>query len=163
MIGETCGDDDVLQERMTYQEVFDSVQGHLLNKKQPYLSRIIIIFDLQLLKQYTTQLLKKAPFNEGRVKASEIVAKSNHENDGKTLARTIRALFRHYQTFGGLPAETRGGKRNGSSYLDNGDVFQACRAWLVAQDVGTVTPNNFHEAVNESRRNTWSPCTGLLF
>jgi hypothetical protein len=159
LIGETCGDDDVLQERMTYQEVFDSVQGHLLNKKQPYLPRII--FDLHLfLKQYTAQLLKKAPFNEGRVKASEKVAKSNHlENDGKTLARRIRALFRHYQTFGGLPAETRGGKRN----LDNEDVFQTCRAWLVAQDVGTVTPNNFHEAVNESRRNTWSPCTGLLF
>ena len=147
MIGETYGDDDVLQERMTYQEVFDSVQGHLLNKKQLWLSRIIS--DLQLLRQYTAQLLKKPPFNEGRVKASEIVAKSNHvENDGKTLARRIRALFRHYRTFGGLPAETRGGKRNGSSYLDNEDVFQACRAWLIAQEVGTVTPNNFHEAIN---------------
>ena len=95
---------------MTYQEVFDSVQGHLLNKKQLYLPRIIS--DLQLLRQYTAQLLKKAPFNEGRAKASELVAKSNHlENDGKTLARRIRALFRHSQTFGCLPAETRGGKR----------------------------------------------------
>lgn len=71
------------------------------------------------------------------------------ENDGKTLARRIRALFRHYQTFGGLPAETRGGKRTGASYLDNEDVFQACRAWLVSQELGTVTPDGFHRAINQ--------------
>lgn len=148
LIGETCVDDDVLQERMTYQQVFDSVNAHLANKKQPYLPRIIS--DLQLLKEYTTQLLKKPPFHEGRVTASRSVAKTKHtENDGITLARRIRSLFRHYQTFGGLPVETRGGKRTGASYLDNEDVFQACRAWLVSQEVGTVTPDIFHRAIRD--------------
>jgi hypothetical protein len=56
-------------------------------------------------------------------------------------------LFRHYQTFGGLPVETRGGKRTGSSYLDNEDVFQRCRAWLLQQELGTVTPENFNVRV----------------
>jgi hypothetical protein len=132
---------------MTYQEVFNSVQLHLANQKQAYAPRTIS--DLQLLKQYTAQLLKKGEYHLGRVAASQLVAQSNHlENDGKTLARRIRALFRHYQTFGGLPAETRGGKRNGRSYLDNEDVFQACRAWLTSQELGTVIPDNFCIAVN---------------
>ena len=68
----------------------------------------------------------------GRLAASKLVAQSNHiENDGIALARRIRALLRHFKTFRGLPAETRGGKRKGSSYLDNEDVFQACKAWLL--------------------------------
>jgi hypothetical protein len=147
LIGETCGDDDALWERMTYQEVFDSVQGHLSNQKAPYAPRTFS--DLQLLKQYTAQLLKEGEFHLGRVAASLLVAQSNHlSNNGKTLARRIRALFRHYQTFGGLPAETRGGKRNGRSYLDNEDVFQACRAWLTSQELGTVTPDDFRLAIN---------------
>jgi hypothetical protein len=147
LIGETCGDDDVLQEHMTYQEVFDSVQGHLANQKAPYAPRTFL--DLQLLKQFTAQLLKKGEYYLGRVAASQLVAQSNHlHNDGKTLARRIRALFCHYQTFGGLPVETRGGKRNGRSYLDNEDVFQGCRAWLTSQELGTVNPDNFRLAIN---------------
>jgi hypothetical protein len=51
LIGETYGDDDALQERMTYQEVFDSVQLYLANQKQAYAPQTIS--DLQLLKQYT--------------------------------------------------------------------------------------------------------------
>ena len=51
LIGETCRDDDVLQELMTYKEVFESVQLHLAQKGQSYAPRTIS--DLQLLKQYT--------------------------------------------------------------------------------------------------------------
>ena len=147
LIGETCGDDDALQERMTYQEVFNSVQGHLSNQKALYAPRTFS--DLQLLKQFTTQLLKKGEHHLGRVAASQLVAQSNHlKNNGITLARRIRALFRHYQTFGGLPAKTRSGKRNGRSYLDNEDVFQACRAWLTSQELGTITLDDFRLAIN---------------
>jgi len=85
-----------------------------------------------------------------RIEASYLVARSSHEfNDGKTLARRIRGLFNHYRQFRGLPAETRRGKRKGTSYLDNEDVFQACRAWLTSQELGTVTPADFRRAVNE--------------
>jgi hypothetical protein len=130
LIGEACGDDDKLEELMTIREVFDSVQALLSYQKQPYAPRTFT--DLSLLKQYTAQMLKTGPYHLDKFKASRLVAQSNHiENDGKTLARRIRALFRHYQTFGGLPAETRGGKRTGTSYLDNEDVFQGCRGWLL--------------------------------
>ena len=122
LLGESCGDDDVLVEPMTVQEVFNSVQRLLSHQKQPYLPRTFN--DLSLLKQYTSQMLKEGLYHLDKFTASWLVAQSNHiKNDRMTLARRIRALFRHYQTFGGLPTETRGGKRKGSSYLDNKDVF----------------------------------------
>jgi hypothetical protein len=46
------------------------------------------------------------------------------------------------------PAKTRGGKRRGTLYLDNEDVFQAYRAWLIMQELGTVTPLDFRVAIN---------------
>jgi hypothetical protein len=68
LIGETCRDDDALYELMTYKEVFNSVQLHLANNKQLYAPRTIL--DLQLLKQYTAQLLKQGEYYLGRVAAS---------------------------------------------------------------------------------------------
>jgi hypothetical protein len=147
LIGEACGDDDMIEEPMSVQEVFIAVQSLLSDKKGLYAPRTFS--DLSLLKQYTTQMLKKGEYHLGQYAASRLVAQSNHiENDGKTLACRIRALFRHFKIFGGLPAETRGGKRKGSSYLDNKDVFQAYRAWLLQQELRTVTPDNFRVAIN---------------
>jgi hypothetical protein len=61
---------------------------------------------------------------KGRIKASLLVAESNHlTGDGKTLARKIRALFLYYRAYGSLPLETRGEKQKNRSYLDNKDVF----------------------------------------
>jgi hypothetical protein len=75
---------------------------------------------LSLLRQYTTQLLKKGDYRLGQLAASKLVAQSNHiKNDGATLARKIRALLRYFKTFKGLLAKTCRGKRKGSSYLDN--------------------------------------------
>ena len=51
LIGESCGDGDILEGPMTVQEVFDSVQRLLSYQKQPYAPRTF--FDLSLLKQYT--------------------------------------------------------------------------------------------------------------
>ncbi len=69
-------------------------------------------------------MLKKEPYYIDRFAASKLVVRSNHiKNDGNTLARRIRALFRHYTTFGSIPTKTRGSKRKGASYLDNKDVF----------------------------------------
>jgi hypothetical protein len=148
LIGEACGDSDLLDIPLTDQEVFDYVERLLFDKKAEYAPRTFL--DLSLLRQYTAQLLKKGDYRLGRLAASKLVAQSNHiENDGATLARRIRALLRHFKTFKGLPAETRGGKRKGSSYLDNEDVFQACRAWLLQQELGTITPENFRVAINE--------------
>jgi hypothetical protein len=69
-------------------------------------------------------MLKEGEYYIGPIKASQLVAKSNYvKNDGTTLARKIKALFRHFQRFGRLLAKTRGSKRKGGSYLDNEDVF----------------------------------------
>ena len=92
--------------------------------------------------------MKKSP-RRGRIEASLLVAQSNHPTaDGKTLARKIRASFLYYRAYGSLPVETRGGKRKNRSYLDNEDVFRACRAWLLAQKLATVTPKRFRHALN---------------
>ncbi len=48
LLGESCGDEDILQEPMTIQEVLNSVQGLLTNKKLEYTPRTF--YDLLLLK-----------------------------------------------------------------------------------------------------------------
>jgi hypothetical protein len=84
------------------------------------------------------------------MEASLLVTRNNHRlNDGLTLARRIRGLFNYYRQWHGFPLETRGDKRDGHSYLDNEDVFLACRAWLVSKELRTITPNDFHNAVNQ--------------
>jgi len=57
-------------------------------------------------------------------------------------------MFLYYRTNGSFPLEGRRGKRANRSYLDNEDVFAACRAWLLAQKVATVTPGAFRNAIN---------------
>ena len=92
--------------------------------------------------------MKKSP-RRGRIEASLLVTKSNHLiGDGKTLARKIRASFLYYRTYRSLLIETRGGKQQNRSYLDNEDVFRACRTWLLAQKLATVTPKRFRYALN---------------
>jgi hypothetical protein len=69
-------------------------------------------------------MLKKGEYHLGQYTASRLVVQSNYiKNNRKTLAHRIQALFRHFKIFEGLPTETRGGKRKGSLYLDNKDVF----------------------------------------
>jgi hypothetical protein len=74
-------------------------------------------------------MLKKDQFFLNKFATSKLVAQSNYlTNDKKELARRIRALYRYYQIYRGLLAKTCRGKRKGSSYLDNKDVFQAYKA-----------------------------------
>ena len=137
----------MIEELMSIQEVFNTIQSLLSDKKGQYAPRTF--FDLSLLKQYTAQMLKKGEYYLGQYAASRLVAKSNHvKNDGITLARRIRALFCHFQRFSGLLAKIKSGKRKGGSYLDNKDVFQACKAWLIMQELGIVTPLDFRVAIN---------------
>ncbi len=148
LMGDACGDDEALEVRMTYQEFLDDVNKKLAKNKDTYMSRIVA--DLHLLRQFTQQLLKLKPYRLGKIEASLLVARSNHHsNDGHTLARRIRGLLNYYRQWHSCPQESRGGKRRGASYLDNEDVFLACRAWLINQELGTVSPNDFLNAVNQ--------------
>jgi hypothetical protein len=133
---------------MTYQEVLDNVDIKLAQTKELYTPRVIA--DLHLLRQYTQQLLKLGQYRLGRVNASLLVAFSNHRlNDRKTLARRIRGLFNYYRQWHSIPQETRGSKRDGASYLNNEDIFLACYTWLINQELKTISPNDFLNAVNQ--------------
>jgi hypothetical protein len=101
-----------------------------------------------LIQQYVQNLLKKSPCR-GRIKASLLVAKSNHlTGNRKTLACKIRALYLYYRTYGLLSLETCGDKQKSRSYLNNKDVYKAYKAWLLAQKLATVTPKRFRHALN---------------
>ena len=147
LIGETVNVTSELPFKLpTYREVLELIKKQLLNKNLNLLPRVR--FEYSLIQQYLQNLLKKSP-RRGRIEASLLVAESNHPTgDGKTLARKIRALFLYYRTYKSLPIETRGGKRENRSYLNNEDVFRAYRTWLLAQKLATVTPKGFRHALN---------------
>lgn len=100
---------------------------------------------LLILRNFATLLVKGYP----QMKASVEVATQWHEGKGSHLARRVRALARHYQTFESLPAQNRGGKANAKSLLNDESVQIACRSWLGEQKPGTVTPKKFMAAVND--------------
>ncbi|KAE9392941.1 hypothetical protein BT96DRAFT_967294 [Gymnopus androsaceus JB14] len=54
------------------------------------------------------------------------------------------------QLFEQLPKEKRGGKRNSRTLLTDESTCKAARAWLTAQEVGTVTPYKFQTALNQT-------------
>ena len=77
LIGEACGDDEALGERMTYKEVLDDVLVLLANPKQEYQPRTFT--DLNLIRQYVQQLIKLDPkYRMNRIEASYLVARANH-------------------------------------------------------------------------------------
>ena len=148
LMGEACSNNEGLEVQMTYQELLNDVDKKLAKGKDEYMPRIVA--DLHLLRQFTQQLLKQGPYRLGKMEASLLVARSNHRlNDGQTLARRIRGLFNYYRQWHGFPQEPRGGKRQDASFLDNEDVFLACRTWLISQELGTISPNDFLNAVNQ--------------
>jgi hypothetical protein len=57
-------------------------------------------------------------------------------------------MFLYYRIHGSLPLKYYGRKQANKSYLDNENVFAACRAWLLAQKITIVTPNDFRHVIN---------------
>jgi hypothetical protein len=130
----------------TYKKVLDSLKKQINNKHLLLLPRVR--FKYSLIQQYVQNLLKKSPC-QGRIKASLLVAKSNHlTGNGKTLACKIKALYLYYRTYGLLPLKTHSSKQKSRSYLDNKDVYKAYKAWLLAQKLATVTLKGFRHALN---------------
>ena len=133
-----------LSTQQVWDEVTANIQGHFQRSFSLQTMR-----DLSLLQQYSQQLLKNGDYKMKKIEASKLVARSNHrETDGTYLARYIRSLFQHFQLHGSIPLEMRGGKREGASYLDNEDIFGACREWLMAQEIGSVSTETFATALN---------------
>ena len=58
----------MIEEPMSIQEVFNTIQSLLSDKKGQYAPRTF--FDLSLLKQYTAQMLKKGEYYLSLIKAS---------------------------------------------------------------------------------------------
>ena len=130
LMGEAINLTSELSSLPTYREVLESIKKQLLSKQLNLLPRVR--FEYSLIQQYVQNLLKKSPRRgprRGRIEASLHIAESNHPTgNGLSLARKIRALFLYYRTHGSLPIETRRGKQKNRSYLDNEDVFKACKA-----------------------------------
>ncbi|KAF9455258.1 hypothetical protein BDZ94DRAFT_1115182, partial [Collybia nuda] len=99
---------------------------------------------LLVLQNFATLCLKGFK----RIEASHLIATQWHEGIGIHFARHVRALARHYQIFEQLPKETRGGRANRKSLLNDESVQAACQHWLTAQKAGTVKPMLFRDAIN---------------
>lgn len=102
------------------------------------------INQLLVIRNFATLRLK----GYGRIQASEEIAQQWHEGEGKHYARQVRALARHYQIFEQLPREKRGGERMARSLLFDERIKTAARGWLIAQEVGQVSPRQFQHALN---------------
>jgi hypothetical protein len=106
------------------------------------------IDDLTMLQCFIRTVLG----GEKRMKASMDVAKKFHSDYTKIkpvyLARRIRFRYEYYRIHLTLPVDSRGGRRDGTSLLDDERMFQACRTWLTEQDENNRTPENLAEFVN---------------
>ncbi|TFK63428.1 hypothetical protein BDN72DRAFT_882113 [Pluteus cervinus] len=101
---------------------------------------------LLILRNFATLRLK----GDGIMSASKQLARQFHKGEGTHLARKIRSLARHYQTFEQLPDEKRGGARGKRSVLLDETVQTAAREWLGSQTAGSITPHAFQQALNEA-------------
>lgn len=150
IIANASGLDDVVVITLTPAEVHEHVLKELRRGKDHSFNETR---DLYYLMNYTSMLGKEkydGSGKYGRIEASLRVAEVHHEKlKGVTLARYIRALFLHYRAYDSLPIETRGGKRNGNSFLDDELVFNACRSWLLNQAIGSISAQSFQIAFNE--------------
>jgi hypothetical protein len=104
-----------------------------------------------ILKNFVMLLVKGLSMME----ASKLVADQWHKGSGVHFAQRVRALARHYCTFGRIIGEGRGGacagsSAHGTSLLLNENVEAACRAWLTSCKSGTVTPVKFAQALDDT-------------
>jgi len=127
-----------------WDELQDQVKDDLAKgAKTLPLSRVS---QLMLIQSFATLRLKGL----GRVEASLEIARQWHEGEGVHFAWKVRALSRHYQVFEQLPAEKCGGQANALSPLKDEQLQLAAHQWLMSQEVGHVTPQQFCHALNET-------------
>lgn len=99
---------------------------------------------------YTANITKEGAYKMGKVEASLLIAKAKYPtSDGKALARRIRGLYLYYCVYQALPLETRGGKKDGRSFLDDKLIFLTCKEWLLSQPIESITVDIFHYGVNK--------------
>ncbi|KAJ3524344.1 hypothetical protein NMY22_g11041 [Coprinellus aureogranulatus] len=112
-----------------------------------------------LANSHLNQLMILRSFATLRLRGFKKVEASNHialqwnddvEGSAIGMARRIRALAVFYQRHEQLPLERRGGYKNARSLLKDEAVQSACRTWLTAQKVGSVTPDRFRNGLNDS-------------
>ncbi|KAJ7801773.1 hypothetical protein B0H13DRAFT_2497390 [Mycena leptocephala] len=70
---------------------------------------------LLIIQNFATLLIKGLK----RIQASLEIARQWHEGGGNYFSRCVRALVQHYQIFEELPLETRGGRANTKSLLND--------------------------------------------
>jgi len=117
-----------------------------LNKKHSHLP-LSQINQLMIIQNFANLRLK----GFGRIEASHEIAHQWHEKEGSNVhfAQQIWALERHYQVFEQLLIERRGGAKSAKSLLKDEGVQVTVKAWLTEQKVGSITLQNFCNALND--------------
>jgi hypothetical protein len=85
-----------------------------------------------------------------RIQAGLEITQQWHEEKGDWFARRVQSLARHYQLFGMLPCELRGGSQPARSWLHNEQVKIRVLEYLRNIPAGKVTPCALQKHTNSS-------------
>lgn len=127
----------------SWEELRDAIKKDLKKHNRYTVSQIN---QLTIICNFANLLLK----GYHRIPASVEIARQWHEGHELYFACRVRALARHYEVFGMLPVEKRGGRKNARCHLNDESVQKASRDWLTALPAGEVTPLKFQRALNET-------------
>jgi len=115
-------------------------------KKNSKILPLSRVNQLMILCNFATLRLKGV----SRIQAGLQIAQQWHEGKGNWFARRVRSLARHYQLFGKLPRELRGGSRPARSWLHNEQVKMRVLEYLRNVPAGKVTPVALQRHINSS-------------
>ncbi|KAF8196618.1 hypothetical protein K438DRAFT_1672729 [Mycena galopus ATCC 62051] len=117
-------------------------------KKNSKILPLSRINQLMIVSNFATLRLKGV----SRTQAGAEISRQWHDGKGKGewFARRVRSLARHYQLFGKLPREARGGSRPARSWLHDERVKVRVLEYLRGIPTGKVTPFALQKHINSS-------------
>jgi hypothetical protein len=129
-----------------WDEIRTEVKAEL--KKNSSIMPLSRLNQLMIISNFATLRLKGV----SRTQAEIEIARQWHHGKGKGdwFARQVRSLARHYQLFGNLPRELRGGSRLAQSWLHDERVKLHALEYLCNIPAGKVTPRAFQGHINSS-------------
>jgi hypothetical protein len=117
-------------------------------KKNSKILPLSRINQLMIVSNFATLRLKGV----SRIQAGAEIARQWYDGKGSGdwFARRVRSLARHYQLFGQLPRERRGGARTSRSWLHDERVKVRVLEYLRNVPAGQVTPFALQKFINSS-------------
>jgi hypothetical protein len=127
-----------------WDEIRKEIKAEL--KKNSKILPLSRVNQLMIICNFATLRLKGV----SRIQAGAEIARQWHEGKGDWFARRVRSLARHYQLFGRLPPERRGGARLVQSWLHDERVKIRVLEYLRNVPAGKVTPRALQNHINSS-------------